>query len=111
MLLVDQLVKSTWLTHKDVPPLKGALVSIKEIAQIVDSRTAEAERVQKITEIEESISGKFETLREANRRFVMEGELILITVGKVLFCFLSFFLFIVVVVVVVVMIIIIFGGS
>ncbi len=76
-------MKATWPDHHDVKPLSEALVSIKEIATLVDKRTEEAERMQRISEIEESISGKFETLREPNRRFVMEGELDVVTEGKV----------------------------
>ena len=38
--------------------------------------------MQKISEIEDSIGGKFETLREAKRRYVMEGELDIVSDGK-----------------------------
>tara|TARA_R110002050_G_scaffold114309_2_gene229707 strand:- start:287 stop:556 length:270 start_codon:yes stop_codon:yes gene_type:complete len=79
MLLVDNLVKATWPDHPDVPDLQKAHLSIREIAAHVDQRTEEAERMQKITEVEESISGKFETLRDPKRRYVTEGELGVIT--------------------------------
>ena len=39
--------------------------------------------MSKMAEIEESISGKFDTLREPNRRYVMEGELMVVSTGKV----------------------------
>mmetsp|Transcript_42568 Transcript_42568/g.59639 ORF Transcript_42568/g.59639 Transcript_42568/m.59639 type:complete len:585 (+) Transcript_42568:1251-3005(+) len=82
LLLIEELLKATWEGHVDVPPLTEALCAIKEIAILVDKRTAEMERVQKISEIEDQIGGKFETLREANRRYVMEGELGVVTEGK-----------------------------
>ena len=143
MLLVDQLLKATWDTHRDIEKLTNALNSIKQIAFIVDNRcvcvctcvcvcvyvcvcvficnvsvyvsarerecvrahtcvlsqrtlllspsltpplpnrTEEVERMTKMAEIEESISGKFDTLREPNRRYVMEGELMVVSTGKV----------------------------
>eukprot|EP00211_Chloroparvula_japonica_P003826 CAMPEP_0119130410 /NCGR_PEP_ID=MMETSP1310-20130426/7761_1 /TAXON_ID=464262 /ORGANISM="Genus nov. species nov., Strain RCC2339" /LENGTH=794 /DNA_ID=CAMNT_0007120915 /DNA_START=57 /DNA_END=2441 /DNA_ORIENTATION=- len=82
MLLVDNLLKATWANHPDVEDLRKALDSIREIAAHVDQRTEEAERMQKISDIEDTIGGKFESLRDAKRRYVMEGELGVISSNK-----------------------------
>uniref|UniRef100_A0A7S4PB18 DH domain-containing protein n=1 Tax=Paramoeba aestuarina TaxID=180227 RepID=A0A7S4PB18_9EUKA len=82
LMLVQTMLKACWEGHQDIEGLSTALESIKETATIVDKRTAETERMQKISEIEDSISGKFETLREAKRRYVMEGELDVLSDGK-----------------------------
>eukprot|EP01133_Synstelium_polycarpum_P010927 gene10927-12734_t len=74
-LLLSDLVKNTWVDHKDYKDLAESLKQMQIVAAYVNEKTREAENIQKVTEIQNNFIGKFENLAEPHRRFVHEGNL------------------------------------
>ncbi|ELR25120.1 RhoGEF domain containing protein [Acanthamoeba castellanii str. Neff] len=76
MLLAD-LLKHTGPTHKDHANLEKATNLVGDVASIVNSKAAEAERIAKVIEIQNRLIGCAVGLVSPSRRFV-ESSLVLV---------------------------------
>eukprot|EP01117_Protostelium_nocturnum_P009756 TRINITY_DN3487_c0_g1_i2.p1 TRINITY_DN3487_c0_g1~~TRINITY_DN3487_c0_g1_i2.p1 ORF type:complete len:1224 (+),score=478.26 TRINITY_DN3487_c0_g1_i2:243-3914(+) len=77
-LLLENLVKKTWVEHPDRSALASALEKIKETAHYVNTKKREAEDVAKVTETESKLYGKgLEGWagNDPSRRHIRDGEL------------------------------------
>ncbi len=73
LMLVSQLLKYTWPTHRDYANIKSAAEQLGKIAEYVDQKAKDAENVQKMHHVQEVLLGKYETLLDPQRRFVNQG--------------------------------------
>ena len=73
LMLVTQLLKYTWPTHRDYANIKSAATQLGKIAEYVDQKAKDAENVQKMHHVQEVLLGKYETLLDPQRRFVNQG--------------------------------------
>jgi hypothetical protein len=73
LMLVNQLLKYTWPSHRDYANMKSAATQLGKIAEYVDQKAKDAENVQKMHHVQEILLGKYETLLDPQRRFVNQG--------------------------------------
>jgi len=77
VLLLTELLKNTPPTHPGYKALTEALKKVKEIADFVNEAKREAENMQQVLSIQDSLSGKrFLPIIEAHRRFDSKGTII-----------------------------------
>ena len=57
MLLLDNVLKSTWDDHIDYLNLQDALLKIKQIAATINEKIRESENVNNILQIQNRITG------------------------------------------------------
>ncbi|KYQ90529.1 pleckstrin (PH) domain-containing protein [Tieghemostelium lacteum] len=75
VLLLQDLMKHTQETHTDYNDLTLALKKMKEVAEYVNEKKREAENLNQVLMIQNSLSGKFKNLAEPHRRYVHKGAL------------------------------------
>ena len=93
----QDLLKHTVKAHPDYSNLAAAFSKIQEVAKYVDEKKAEHERVAKVLEFQDRIQGKvgvrhnlfpvsccnhFKNLAVPHRRFVREGDLVIMDKKK-----------------------------
>jgi len=77
VLLLSELLKNTPQSHPGYKALTEALRKVKEIADFVNEAKREAENMQQVLSIQDSLSGKrFMPIIEAHRRFDSKGTII-----------------------------------
>jgi hypothetical protein len=80
-LLLTDLLKNTRRDHKDYKNLKAAVDAIVQVAQYINEQKRIYESTQKIIELQEKISGRY-NLYAPHRRFLSEGDFLVVPGSK-----------------------------
>ncbi|KAF2078632.1 hypothetical protein CYY_000003 [Polysphondylium violaceum] len=75
-LLLQDLVKHTWIDHPDYEPLKKAADKMKDIAAYLNEKKREGENFIKFTEIQSTLVGKVPQLFTPSRRYIRQAHFI-----------------------------------
>jgi len=75
-LLLQDLVKHTWLDHPDYEPLKKAAEKMKDIAAYLNEKKREGENFIKFTEIQSTLIGKVPQLFTPSRRYIRQAHFV-----------------------------------
>eukprot|EP01104_Vermistella_antarctica_P012146 TRINITY_DN3469_c0_g1_i1.p1 TRINITY_DN3469_c0_g1~~TRINITY_DN3469_c0_g1_i1.p1 ORF type:complete len:726 (-),score=197.77 TRINITY_DN3469_c0_g1_i1:7-2031(-) len=78
LMLLKDLRKYTAPEHPDMENLDTACSMLDGVAHYVNKKTAEGENVRQVTQIQSTITGKFESLVNPNRRFLKQGDLLVV---------------------------------
>eukprot|EP00123_Amoebidium_parasiticum_P017936 comp24039_c1_seq1/m.43052 comp24039_c1_seq1/g.43052 ORF comp24039_c1_seq1/g.43052 comp24039_c1_seq1/m.43052 type:complete len:845 (-) comp24039_c1_seq1:485-3019(-) len=73
-LLLESLIKSTAEDHPDLPDLKEAVESVKEITHFINEGQRYAESVEEVFNIQQRMVGEFEPLEAPGRHLVFEEK-------------------------------------
>mmetsp|Transcript_8901 Transcript_8901/g.13292 ORF Transcript_8901/g.13292 Transcript_8901/m.13292 type:complete len:532 (-) Transcript_8901:181-1776(-) len=81
VLLLKELKKYTWPEHEEYENLVKALSKAKEIALHVNERKRQIEHMSKTLEVQQKITGEFDSLIKPGRKMIREDKLIKVTTG------------------------------
>lgn len=82
VLLLAELVKNTWEFHPDYSTLTEVLGKIKEKADQINEKKRNAENIQIVYQIGESLLGKHLPIVDPQRRFILESDAIILQPSK-----------------------------
>ena len=73
VLLLNQLVENTIEGHSDYNALKESLRDMKQLAEYIEGKKAEAESVYEVISVQDKLMGKFDNIVAPGRAYKTEG--------------------------------------